>query len=71
MANKTVMQRLNLDLPVDLIEEMKKRSLTYSGCKRKRRGSAALFARQAIFRSMKYGFDVDFEKKDPEYYKLL
>lgn len=49
MDDKNIkLQRLNIDLPKETIEIMKEYSKYFSGCKRKNKGSAALFARKAI-----------------------
>lgn len=49
MDNKKIkLQRLNIDLPKETIERMKEYSKCFLGCKRKNKGSAALFARKSI-----------------------
>lgn len=49
MDDKNIkLQRLNIDLSKETIEIMKEYSKYFSGCKRKNKGSAALFARYAI-----------------------
>lgn len=52
-TKKVEMQRLNLDLPKDVIEKMKEHSKKHPGCIRKNKGNAALFARRAIYRLLR------------------
>jgi len=56
---KIKLQRLNIDLPKKTIERMKECSKYYLGCKRKKKGSAALFARKAIEDLIKYENNFD------------
>jgi hypothetical protein len=65
-----VKMRLNLDLPKPLLRAMQVHSKRLSGCKRQKKGSKAHFARQAILIVLRDYFDVNFEKINPEVYKI-
>ena len=64
-----VKTRLNLDLPKPLLRAMRMKSVQIEGCKR-REGSMAHFARAAILYLLRDKFGVDFEKINPDVYKI-